>query len=61
MQEQSERMRAENAVKDCCPICGHQFFEVKPVNVCPTGHPGLGQEFTPEELIGCWDDYAWCI
>jgi rubredoxin len=43
-----------------CPICGHEFDEVKAVNVCPTIHYGE-QEFTPDDLITDDDDYAWCI
>lgn len=46
--------------RDRCPICGHQFVEVKDVNVCPTEHGGQ-QEFAREELIGEDDDYAWCL
>jgi hypothetical protein len=57
--EERDRMNEENKVKDHCPICGYQFDEVLPVNVCPTRHYGE-QEFTPEQLIGCYDDYEWC-
>ena len=55
-----EIVEEENKVKNCCPICGHEFEEIKPINVCPTFHY-FEQEFKPEELIGRWDDYAWCI
>lgn len=43
----------------CCPICGHEFDEVKEINICPTQHYGR-QEFIPDELITDDDDYAWC-
>lgn len=47
--------------RDCCPICGHQFDEVKEVNVCPCkGHWNIQKEFTPDELITDSDDYLYC-
>lgn len=49
----------QNQGRCCCPICGNEFDEVKPINVCPTRHYGE-QEFTPEQLIGPYDDYVWC-
>ncbi len=55
-----EKMDEENKVKDHCPICGHRFDEVKDVNVCPTTHHGEN-EFGRDELIGCYDDHAWCL
>ena len=43
----------------CCPICGHEFDEVKDTgNICPTPHYGV-QTFDREQLIGSDDDYAW--
>jgi hypothetical protein len=53
---------AEAKTKDCCPICGHRFDTVGPVNICPTGHRGDGQNgFAPNELIADGGDYAWVL
>lgn len=46
-------------MKDRCPVCGHQFDPVNPVNVCPFHNPT--EAFTPDELVGEDDDYAYCI
>lgn len=54
----SESVR-QNQGRCACPICGHEFDEVKPINVCEnSGHHK--REWTPEELIGPYDDYEWC-
>jgi hypothetical protein len=47
------------AKRDCCPICGHQFSEVRDINICTTDHRGWGVAFLREELIHRDDDYAW--
>lgn len=44
-----------NAPKDRCPMCGHEFEEVKDFNHCPRC-----REITERDcLIGEWDDCAW--
>jgi hypothetical protein len=47
----------ENKVFDCCPVCGHQFDEVKSINVCLR----CGEQSAPDQLIHEEDDYAWCL
>ena len=56
-----EMVKYSDSVKDCCPICGHQFDVVQDINICPTPHESDGQEFPRDELIGILDDYLWCI
>lgn len=46
--------------KNVCPICGHEFYEVKELNVCKHHGPWT-EAFTREELITDEDDYAWCL
>lgn len=52
-----------NVPQTCCPICGHEFDEVKEEgNTHRYGPAGIFTHgpFTKDELIGTQDDYAWC-
>lgn len=43
--------------RDCCPICGYQFDDVRKVQVCPYCY----EESEADKLITLDDDYAWVI
>jgi hypothetical protein len=53
-----QRCNMDQKPRDCCPVCGYQFEEVKELNECPRHKPT--ESFAPDELIAEDDDYAYC-
>lgn len=46
-----------STIKNCCPICGHEFEPVQETNTCPN----CGEVTAAENLITEDDDYVWTM